>query len=191
MDDTHAICEMPEPSFGGRHYLYICGSAGSTAPIQYEDRFAERNFNDDDQLRPGAGNMNGQTHNSYNHGGQIRDYLNNDAPIFGPDGQTYNNYDCGSYDEGEWLAAKFSSFVTDTMLDRPLRKALKMQLFNNVMWTSIPMPMQEYEDQWLQPGNNATVKIRVSRPYMRYRSRWYSDAQRMEYETTHGPAENR
>lgn len=190
VDDTHAICEMPEPSFGGRHYLYICGSAGSTAPIQYEDRFAKRNFNDDDQLRPGAGNMSGTTHTSYNHGGQIRDYLNNDTPIFGPDGQTYNNYDCGAYDEGEWLAAKFSSFVTDTMLDRPLRKALKMQLFNNVMWTSIPMPMQEYEDQWLQPGNNATVKIRVSRPYMRYRSRWYSDAQRMEYETTHGQIEN-
>ena len=33
VDDTHAICEMPEPSFGGRHYLYICSSAGSTAPI--------------------------------------------------------------------------------------------------------------------------------------------------------------
>ena len=190
VDDTHAICEMPEPSFGGRHYLYICNSAGSTAPIQYEDRFAKRNFNDDDQLRPGAGNMNGETHTVYNHGGLIRDYLNNDTPILGPDGSTYNNYDCGAYDEGAWLAAKFSSFAADTALNRPLRKALKMQLFNNVMWTTIPMPMQEYEDQWLQPGNDATVKIRVSRPYMRYRSRWYSDDQRLEYETAHGPIEN-
>jgi hypothetical protein len=191
VDDQHAICKMPEPSFGGRHYLYICNSAGSTAPIQYEDRFAKRNYNDDDQMRAGAGTVNAAgTHTSYQHGGLIRNLSDNDNPVVSPTGATYNYYECGPYDEGEWLAAKFSSFTSDTSLNRPQRKAVKMQLFNNVMWTTIPMPTKEYEDQWLQPGNDATVKIRVSRPYMRYRSRWYSDDQRMAYEAAHGPIEN-
>lgn len=191
VDDQHAICKMPEPSFGGRHYLYICNSAGSTAPIQYEDRFAKRNYNDDDQMRAGAGTVNAAgTHTSYQHGGLIRNLSDNDNPVVSPTGATYNYYECGPYDEGEWLAAKFASFTSDTSLNRPQRKAVKMQLFNNVMWTTIPMPTQEYEDQWLQPGNDATVKIRVSRPYMRYKSRWYSDDQRMAYEATHGPIEN-
>ncbi len=190
VDDVHAICEVPEPSFGGRHYLYICGSAGSTAPIQYEDQNAKRNYNNNDQFISGAGSMNGASYVQYNHGGSIRDDIS-DMPVLSPDGShTYNFFDCGPYDEGEWLAAKFSSFTSDTVLDRPLRKALKMQVFNNVMWASIPMPMPEYENYWLQPGNDATVKIRVSRPYMRYKSRWYSDDQRLEYETNNGPMEN-
>ena len=49
----------------------------------------------------------------------------------------------------------------------------KMQLFNNVMWTSIPMPTITREEDWLQ--STATIKIRVSRPYLRYSSRWYDD----------------
>ena len=94
--------------------------------------------------------------------------MNGDAPIVNPvTNQPYDNYDCGPYDECEWLAAKFSSFTGDTSssasLSRPLRKALKMQLFNNVMWTTIPMPMWGYEDQWLKPGNDATVRIRVQK----------------------------
>ena len=190
VDSPHAISKMPEPSFGGRHYLYICNSAGSTAPIQYEDKNAKRNYNDNDQMRNGAGNINGTSHVVYQHGGQIRDYLNGNTPILSPDGTPYDNYECGPYDEGEWLAAKFSSFASDTSLDRPLRKALKMQLFNNVMWTSIPMPNQGYENQWLQSGNDATVKIRVSRPYMRFKSRWFSDDQLLAYEATHAPLEN-
>ena len=195
VDSEHAISEMPEPSFGGRHYLYICNSAGSTAPIQYEDKSAKRNYNDDDQMRIGAGNITGTSHTSYQHGGYIRNYLNGDAPIVNPvTNQPYDNYDCGPYDECEWLAAKFSSFTGDTSssasLSRPLRKALKMQLFNNVMWTTIPMPMWGYEDQWLKPGNDATVRIRVSRPYMRYKSRWFSNDQRTQYELENGPIEN-
>ena len=191
VDDVHAISQMPEPAFGGRHYLYICSSSGSTAPIQYEDKDAKRNYNDNDQLRAGAGDINSSgAHTTYQHGGQIRDHVNGDAVVVGPDGQGYDYYECGPYDEGEWLAAKFKSIASDTSLSRPQRKAVKMQVFNNVMWTTIPMPMQGYEESWLQQGNDATVKIRVSRPYMRYRSRWFSDDQRMAYEATHGPIEN-
>ncbi|MCQ2279247.1 MAG: hypothetical protein MJZ49_00395 [Bacteroidales bacterium] len=81
-------------------------------------------------------------------------------------------FDCGPYDEGQWLMNKFNSFVNlpesrdlnnSQMKNRTNRK---MQLFNNVMWTSIPMPAFQHEDEWL--SNDATIKIRVSRPYMRY-----------------------
>ncbi|MBO4736211.1 MAG: hypothetical protein J5614_07425, partial [Paludibacteraceae bacterium] len=171
VDDTHAICKMPEPSFGGRHYLYICNSAGATAPIQYEDMNAKRTYNDEFRSdRVSATVIDG---NQRFHGGQLYNYLTGQS-YTDPNGKTYSYYECGPYDECGWLAAKFASFTNDTVLDRPFRKEVKMQLFNNVMWTSIPMPMQDYEDQWLQPGNDATVKIRVSRPYMRFKSRWYN-----------------
>jgi len=48
-----------------------------------------------------------------------------------------------------------------------------MQLFNNVMWTSIPMPAALQENNWL--SSDATIKLRVTRPYMRYSSRWYDN----------------
>ncbi|MCQ2272333.1 MAG: hypothetical protein MJZ72_06060 [Bacteroidales bacterium] len=191
IDSPHAIHEMPEPAFGGRHYLYICSSSGNTAPIEYEDKNAKRNYNDNDQKRPGAGNLSTSgAHTNYQHGTQIRDYVNSDAPVTDAQGNTYNYYECGPYDECEWLAAKFRSIVNDSNLNRPQRRAVKMQIFNNVMWASIPMPYQGFEDKWLQPGNDATVKIRVSRPYMRYKSRWYSEEQRAEYEMTHGAFQN-
>lgn len=171
VDDRHAICEMPEPSFGGRHYLYICSSSGATAPIQYEDMNAKRTYNDESRTdRVAATVINGQQRV---HGGQLYNYLTG-TPLSDPNGNPYSYYECGPYDECAWLDAKFSTFTADTVYDRPFRRAVKMQLFNNVMWTSIPMPMQEYENQWLQPGNDATVKIRVSRPYMRFKSRWYN-----------------
>jgi hypothetical protein len=66
---------------------------------------------------------------------------------------------------------KFQTFVGETNMNATPRKARKMQLFNNVMWTSIPMPATLLEDSWL--SSDATIKLRVSRPYMRYSSRWY------------------
>ena len=63
---------------------------------------------------------------------------------------------------------KFNSFVGISDYDNQKRKRLKSQLFNNVMWTSIPMPAFRQEENWL--SNEATIKIRVSRPYMRYSS---------------------
>lgn len=187
VDSPHAICEMPEPAFGGRHFLYICNSAGSTAPVQYEDKNAKRNFNNDNETKNGAGiNETSQ----YAHGGYLKDYLTNtdvmrEGGIYNDDyvnGQYYNYFDCGPYDECEWLYKKFSTFVGDTSLNRPARRAVKMQLFNNVMWATIPMPMPGYESKWLSSGNDATVKIRVTRPYMRYKSRYFSDTQLMAYD---------
>ena len=205
VDDKHAICDMPEPSFGGRHYLYICSSSGNTAPIQYEDKNAKRNYNDNDQLRDGAGHDRTQgsttSHIPYKHGSKIRTFVDQvqssasgnyytGDPIVGPNDKLYDNYECGPYDQCEWLAAKYRSFVSDTVLNRPERRAVKMQLFNNVMWSSIPMPQVGFESKWLENGNDATVKIRVSRPYMRYASRWYSDEQREAYEAEHGTIVN-
>jgi len=79
-----------------------------------------------------------------------------------------STYDCGAYDEGQWLMDKFNSFVNVADHDNQARKNKKSQLFNNVMWTSIPMPAFMQEKNWL--SNDATIKIRVSRPYMRYSS---------------------
>ncbi|MBO4654056.1 MAG: hypothetical protein J5644_00740 [Bacteroidales bacterium] len=77
-------------------------------------------------------------------------------------------FDCGAYDEGAWLKQKFDRITSQSNIDNQNRKNLKSQLFNNVMWTSIPMPAYMQEDNWL--SNDATIKIRVSRPYMRYSS---------------------
>ena len=38
----------------------------------------------------------------------------------------------------------------------------------------MPMQMMLAEDKWL--AGDAIIKLRVSRPYMRYSSRWYEDA---------------
>ena len=77
-------------------------------------------------------------------------------------------FDCGAYDEGQWLMNKFNSFVNISNYNDQTRKNKKSQLFNNVMWTSIPMPAFMQDDNWL--SNEATIKLRVTRPYMRYSS---------------------
>ena len=77
-------------------------------------------------------------------------------------------YDCGAYDECQWLMNKFNTFVGTSNHDQQARKNRKSQLFNNVMWTSIPMPAFMQDNNWL--SNEATIKIRVTRPYMRYSS---------------------
>lgn len=82
-------------------------------------------------------------------------------------GRSYSaTYDCGRYDEGAWLMSKFNGFVNVTDYDNANRKRDKMRIFNNVMWTSIPMPAMFQEDNWL--SNDVMIKLRVSRPYMRY-----------------------
>jgi len=147
-----------EPVNGGRHYVYIVGSAGNTASTYYSygnsSRTFKRNYNDDDQLTNADGKWHGGT-------------------ITGSDGATYSFYDCGAYDEGRWLRAKFDQVESISSLRNNTRKQYKMQLFNNVMWTSIPMPAYRMEDSWL--SSDATIKLRVSRPYYRYSSRWYND----------------
>lgn len=143
-----------EPLNGGRHYVYVCGSTGNTCSMFYRSSSRERNYNDDERMT---------TSNSTQHGGMFT----------GTDGVSYPYYECGAYDEGRWLSQKFATFTNNTNYTAAVRRQMKMQLFNNVMWTSIPMPATLQEDKWL--SSDATIKLRVSRPYMRYSSRWYSD----------------
>ncbi|HNW67432.1 MAG TPA: hypothetical protein PKK66_01080 [Bacteroidales bacterium] len=77
-------------------------------------------------------------------------------------------YDCGAYDECAWIKSKFDAIAAISNTDDKTRKKTKMNIFNNVMWTSIPMVNRLEEKYWLK--SDATIKIRVSRPYMRYSS---------------------
>ena len=136
-----------EPLNGGRHYVYVVGSSGNTCSMPYQSPSRKRNFNDGGTVWQGQG-------------GTI-------------EGTGYAFYECGPYDEGAWLKAKFNSFTSNTNVGDNNRMRNKMQLFNNVMWTSIPMPVVTRENDWL--ASTATRKIRVTRPYLRYSSRWYDD----------------
>ena len=142
-----------EPLNGGRHYVYVVGSSGNTSNLYYSTPSRRRNFNDGGMTASVTG---------YTHGGTFTD----------ANGLNHAYYDCGPYDQSVWLKVKFAT-LTETNYNANSRKAKKMQIFNNVMWTGIPMPTQMYEDQWL--SSTATIKLRVSRPYMRYSSRWYDD----------------
>ncbi|MDR2979318.1 MAG: T9SS type A sorting domain-containing protein [Bacteroidales bacterium] len=138
-------------AWGGMHFVFVCNSAGNTASTYYKVASAnkERNYNDNNLTTYSQG---------YTHGGTIAD------------GKSY--YECGPYDQGQWLLAKFNTFVGEGTGTAKVQMQ-KMQLFNNVMWTSIAMPASGQEDNWL--SNNAILKLRVSRPYMRYSSRWFDD----------------
>lgn len=140
---------LGEPLNGGRHYVYICGSSGNTANTYYYHSNRQRNYNDNDQTITISGSTLGGT-------------------FTGTDGVTYPFYECGVYDEGKWLDEKFKTFVQETNMNNSMRKAKKMEIFNNVMWTGIPMPAVGEEQHWLD--NEATVRIRVARPYMFYTS---------------------
>ena len=149
---SSSICDhaaLGEPLYGGRHYVYVCGSSGNTANTFYRYASRQRNFNDNGQTVTVAGVQHGGT-------------------FTGSDGVDYPYYECGVYDEGKWLSEKFKT-VADVQNHNDMgRKAKKMQVFNNVMWTGTPMPAQGQESNWL--ANDATISIRVSRPYMFYSS---------------------
>lgn len=148
-----------EPLNGGRHYVYVVGSSGNTCSMPFRLASRTRNFNDGGTVTQG-------------HGGTI-------------EGTSHPYFECGPYDECQWLAAKFNSFTNSTNYNDNDRKRRKMQLFNNVMWTSIPMPVVNRTSDWL--SNEATIKLRVSRPYLRYSSRWYDDpAQSMNSSMNNG-----
>ena len=149
-----------EPLNGGRHYVYIVSSSGNTCSSFYkatvsDTREFKRNYNDNGFLYHTGSTVQGGT-------------------FQGNDNNTYTYYDCGAYDEGRWLRAKFDQVENaSSNLRSTDRKLKKMQLFSNVMWTSIPMPAYKMEDKWL--SSDATIKLRVTRPYYRYSSRWYED----------------
>ena len=139
-----------EPCNGGRHYVYILGSSGNTANSYYHNSKKVRNYNDNGDITNVMGKKHGGT-------------MTNGMPY----------YECGPYDECAWANAKFKDVAAESQMDGTFRCALKMQVFNNVMWTSIPMPSYMLEDKWL--SSDAMIKLRVSRPYLRYSSRWYDN----------------
>lgn len=154
-----------EPLNGGRHYVYVCSSSGNTCSMFYRNSARQRNYNDNETTT---------TSNSISHGGS-----------FEYNGRYYPWYECGAYDGCEWLNAKFNQVNNSSSnLTNRGRQQLKMQLFNNVMWTSIPMPAMNQESKWM--ACDAKIKLRVSRPYMRYSSRWYNDPATAPYASQNG-----
>ena len=189
-----------ERVWGGMHYVYVCNSAGNTSGIFYNvlglrggsgdaphhgpytfpnNGFldnAKRNFNVNDTLIRTIGTM---TTPSYIY----QNYLD-------PGTRKYPVHECPPYDEGRWLVQKFNQFMDPEHPTKPSVSTsqlaqwiynTKMQLFNNVMYTHIPMqPEDPYlREKWLD--NDVTYKIRVTRPYMRYISRWYDAPAQRKY----------
>jgi len=156
--------------WGGMHYVYVCGSSGNTCSIHNYSRGVVpnllatpgRNFNLDDTTFYISGNPKPVIH-----GGFI-DKETKKYPIF----------DLGPYDEGKWLVQKFKQFLGEVPGNEI--KKFKMQLFNNVMYTYIPMQpfAPELQKEWL--SCDVTFKIRVTRPYWRYISRWYESPERRD-----------
>jgi len=167
-----------ERVWGGMHYVYVCGSSGNTSPIFYLARSITSqlptNF-----LNNAVGRRNYNlwdttfTLNNKNWGG-IKGYI--DAA------GKYPYYECGPYDESKWLVEKFKQVQKlgigyNTILER---KNVKMQLFNNVMYTHIPLQPEDpdIQKQWM--SCDLTYKIRVTRPYLRYISRWYDSPEKRD-----------
>jgi len=181
-----------ERVLGGMHYVYVCNSAGNTSPAHYLYRNGS-GINIPENFLPGRRNFNvrdtvftinyGTTPNPINisWGGYL------DAE------NKYSVYDCGPYDESKWLVQKFAKVLsfsdagTDGGFNIISRKHNKMQLFNNVMYAHIPMQPSDpdIKKQWLTC--DVTYKIRVTRPYMRYISRWYESPELRDLDYTVPP----
>ena len=71
-------------------------------------------------------------------------------------------WDCPAYDEGKWLHDKLVAACAETV---PANKDKgKLQAFNNIMWTAIPVAVSGRE--WL--SSDLSIKLRVASPYRRY-----------------------
>jgi hypothetical protein len=198
-----------ERVWGGMHYIYVCNSAGNTSSAYYMNRpdttknsfldNARRNFN----LRDTTLKISYYQYNRVPPG--LEPTFPSQPVTYGPyidaEGK-YPQYDCGPYDEGRWLVQKFKQFVnmeekneegyTDpnptnawhleqNKIPHSYRRNYKMQLFNNVMYTHIPMQPDNYilKEQWM--SGDVTYKIRVTRPYLRYASRWFENPNQRDY----------
>jgi len=175
--------------WGGMHYVYVCNSVGNTSGIYYLYplpnsnselnvflREPKRNFNLDNRRLRIVGRPGNPTY-----GGFL------DA------GEKYPEYDCGPYDEARWLVQKFKQVLSfpkpqpeDDGRRHTYRADYKMQLFNNVMYTHIPMQPEDPELQRLWMSSDVTYKIRVTRPYMRYASRWFESPEQRQYNVPAG-----
>ena len=69
-----------------------------------------------------------------------------------------------AYDEGKWAFDLLTQSEKHT--NSTLRIRDKAMVYKNIMWTSIPIHNSAYD--WLD--NEATVKLRVSRPYQKWSS---------------------
>ncbi|MDR2972843.1 MAG: hypothetical protein LBU83_13115 [Bacteroidales bacterium] len=176
--------------WGGMHYVYVCNSSGNTSAIYYLHaqpspsplnnflRSPRRNFNLNDVIVsiPQAGPNN--TPGIY--GGYI------DSVSFG---KQFPVFDCGPYDEGRWLVQKFKQVFAQQEPTSDARRPsyrlnYKMQLFSNVMYTYIPLQPNDPDLKKAWMSCDATFKIRVTRPYMRYISRWYESPELRNKEYT-------
>jgi hypothetical protein len=169
-----------ERVWGGMHYVYVCGSSGNTSPAYFLSSWdgktePRRNFNLNDtifKMQP-IPQTPEQTWGGY------LDAPNNQYPA----------YDCGPYDESKWLVKKFKEILNadDTFITSAvahvlsMRKKAKMQLFNNVMYTHIPMLPEDPDLQKEWMSCDVTYKIRVTRPYLRYTSRWFETPEEKDY----------
>jgi len=160
-----------ERIWGGMHYVYVCGSSGNTSPAPSYDRsypeeftkYPRRNFNHENKTFT-VGTFTPQQ------GGFL------DAE------KKFPFFDLGPYDRCEWLVQKFKK-VVDKGFGMEVKR-FKTQLFNNVMYTYIPMKpsTRELEAEWLK--SDVTFKIRVTRPYLRYISRWYESPEKRDLDYT-------
>jgi hypothetical protein len=66
----------------------------------------------------------------------------------------------GNIDKGDWLKTQ--------LLRCAGNERLQTMLFRNAMWTAIPL--SDTGVTWLETGNDVTIKLRVTRPYQRWRS---------------------
>jgi len=170
-----------ERVWGGKHYVYVCSSSGNTSPVPYINRSMVTI--DDDFLLPSKRNFNVRdtvfTLNASTQGRPVTVTWGGEYDGYLDQNKKYSYYDCGPYDEGKWLVQKFKQVLSYNEAFTPekpdifYRKSTKMQLFNNVMYTSIPMQPSDpaLKAKWL--SCDVTYKIRVTRPYLRYISRWY------------------
>ncbi|MBP7102871.1 MAG: hypothetical protein KBA86_06430 [Bacteroidales bacterium] len=69
-----------------------------------------------------------------------------------------------AYDQGKWAFDLLTQSENQT--NSTLRIRDKAVLYKNIMWTSIPLAHPNFK--WLD--NDATIKLRVSRPYQRWSS---------------------
>jgi len=171
-----------ERVWGGMHYVYVCNSSGNTSSAHYLDSLISGIPISSDFLRPGRRNFNLRDLSVRLRAGGSVPFITWEDEKYGmylDANKKYSYYDCGPYDEGQWLVHKFAQFLAYPEergadgVNIVKRKFKKMQLFNNVMYAHVPMQPEDPELKSLWLSSDVTYKIRVTRPYLRYISRWY------------------